>query len=93
MGHALMENRSGLVVAAMLTKATGTAEREAAEGMIVRAIRRGLAASPLAPTRAMTQRRLLPTCAHSTSHHASLRTSAVGGPPSMPAPPAIPATR
>src|ERR1700740_729037 len=31
MGHALMENRSGLIVAANLTKATGTAEREAAE--------------------------------------------------------------
>src|SRR5882672_969492 len=35
-GHALMENRSGLIVAATLTKATGTAEREAAEEMIVR---------------------------------------------------------
>jgi hypothetical protein len=36
MGHALMENRSGLIVAATLTKATGTAERAAAEEMIVR---------------------------------------------------------
>jgi transposase len=36
MGHALMENRSGLIVAATLTQATGTAEREAAEAMIVR---------------------------------------------------------
>jgi hypothetical protein len=36
MGHALIENRSGLIVAATLTKATGTAEREAAEAMIVR---------------------------------------------------------
>jgi hypothetical protein len=36
MGHALMENRSGLIVATTLTKATGTAEREAAEEMIVR---------------------------------------------------------
>jgi transposase len=35
MGHALMENRSGLIVAATLTKATGTAERRAAEEMIV----------------------------------------------------------
>jgi transposase len=35
MGHALMENRTGLVVAAMVTQATGTAEREAAEAMIV----------------------------------------------------------
>lgn len=30
MGHALMENRNGLAVAAMVTRATGTAEREAA---------------------------------------------------------------
>jgi transposase len=36
MGHALMENRSGLVVATAFTGATGTAEREAAEAMIVR---------------------------------------------------------
>jgi transposase len=36
MGHALMENRHGLVVGAMLTPATGTAEREAAIDMIVR---------------------------------------------------------
>ena len=36
MGHALMENRSGLIVGATLTKATGTAERQAAEEMIVR---------------------------------------------------------
>jgi hypothetical protein len=34
MGHALMENRSGLVVQAMLTQATGTAEREAAIAML-----------------------------------------------------------
>ena len=35
-GHALMENRHGLVVGATLTPATGTAEREAAIKMIVR---------------------------------------------------------
>jgi hypothetical protein len=29
-----MENRSGLIVAATLTQATGTAEREAAEAMV-----------------------------------------------------------
>jgi transposase len=34
MGHVVMENRSGLVVAATVTPATGTAEREAAEEMI-----------------------------------------------------------
>jgi IS5 family transposase len=34
MGHALMENRSGLVVDATVTAATGTAEREAAVAMV-----------------------------------------------------------
>jgi len=34
MGHVLMENRHGLVVAPRLTAATGTAEREAAEDMV-----------------------------------------------------------
>jgi hypothetical protein len=36
MGHALMENRSGLVVETALTEANGTAERQAAQEMIVR---------------------------------------------------------
>lgn len=36
MGHVLMENRNGLVVDAMLTEATGTAEREAALAMLDR---------------------------------------------------------
>ena len=36
MGHLLMENRSGLIVDAMLTPASGTAEREAAEAMLGR---------------------------------------------------------
>jgi len=35
MGHALMENRNGLVVDHRLTRATGTAEREAAIEMLV----------------------------------------------------------
>src|SRR5512132_4056798 len=34
MGHLLMENRSGLVVATQLTQATGWAEREAASRLI-----------------------------------------------------------
>jgi hypothetical protein len=33
MGHALMENRIGLVVDVKVTHATGTAEREAAKAM------------------------------------------------------------
>lgn len=36
MGHALMENRNGLIVDCQLTRATGTAEREAALAMIER---------------------------------------------------------
>jgi hypothetical protein len=36
MGHALMENRSGLVVQAHLSQASGTAEREAAIHMVNR---------------------------------------------------------
>jgi hypothetical protein len=35
-GHLLMENRSGLIVDALVTPATGTAEREAAEAMLGR---------------------------------------------------------
>lgn len=34
MGHLLMENRNGLIVASSVTLATGTAEREAAEKMV-----------------------------------------------------------
>lgn len=34
MGHVLMENRNGLVAGAILTQATGTAEREAALALI-----------------------------------------------------------
>jgi transposase len=36
MGHLLMENRNGLIIDAMLTSATGTAERDAAEAMLAR---------------------------------------------------------
>jgi IS5 family transposase len=36
MSHLLMENQSGLIIDAMLTPATGTAEREAAEAMLGR---------------------------------------------------------
>lgn len=38
LGHALMENRSGLVVDAETTHATGTAEREAAKVMVARSV-------------------------------------------------------
>lgn len=41
LGHALMENRNGLVVDAETTRATGTAERDAAQAMVKRSIRKG----------------------------------------------------
>jgi transposase len=41
MGHVIMENRNGLVVATETTVATGTAEREASEKMMKRVKRRG----------------------------------------------------
>src|SRR3954454_12865658 len=41
MGHVLMENRNGLAVEAALTRATGTAEREAALSMLDRRRRGG----------------------------------------------------
>lgn len=36
MGHAMMENRNGIVVEARVTEANGTAERDAAMGMVVK---------------------------------------------------------
>lgn len=39
-GHALMENRSGLVVDVETTQATGTAEREAAKVMVARTVKK-----------------------------------------------------
>ena len=51
LGHALMENRNGLVAAAEATLATGTAEREAAAAFSQ--LPRG---RPSAPTRATTPR-------------------------------------
>jgi IS5 family transposase len=38
LGHALMENRNGLVVDVETTHATGTAEREAAKVMVARTV-------------------------------------------------------
>lgn len=39
MGHALMENRNGLVVGGKVTHATGTAEREASEALLAAKVR------------------------------------------------------
>ena len=45
--HALMENRNGLLVDLKVTRATGTAEREAAEEMIKRQKRKGVTVKSL----------------------------------------------
>jgi IS5 family transposase len=74
-GHALMENRHGLVVDVLVTAATGTAEREAALVMLDRRPRRGhpatLGADKGYDTRgfvdACRERRVTPHVAQNTS--------------------------
>jgi hypothetical protein len=58
MGHALMENRNGLAVAAKVTHDNGTAERRAAENL-------------LAAQRKVTGRRITASAnkSYDTSHH------------------------
>jgi transposase len=61
MGHALMENRSGLLVGACLTRADGHAERVAALALIEAHADRP-ARSRWAPTRAMTRKTSSTSC-------------------------------
>lgn len=72
MGHALMGNRTGLVVAVEVTGATGMAEREAAKRMVDR--RSSSPARPLAPTKATTCPRWLKRCARRGSRRRWHRT-------------------
>ena len=60
-GHAMTENRHGLVVETEMTQATGTAEREAAKLMIN--THAPGSESPSAPTKATTQPTSSPICA------------------------------
>ena len=62
MGHLLMENRNGLIVDAMLTPATGTAERAAALSHARPPARAGTAPRS-APTRPTMRRASSPICA------------------------------
>ena len=72
MGHILMENRNGLIVDAVLTQATGTAEREAAGACWVAS---GAGTGPpSAPTRPTTRRTSSPVCERWTSPRTSPRT-------------------
>ena len=61
MGHCVMENRNGLVVASEVNKATGRAKRDSAL-RLMRSIR-GAHQKPLVPTRATTPGISWPTCA------------------------------
>jgi hypothetical protein len=88
MGHRVMENRNGLVVASEVTQASGTAERDSALRMA-----RSLKAAhqkTLVPTRATTPGNSWPTCASAASHPMWLRTSRPAAAlPLMTAPPVI----
>jgi hypothetical protein len=56
LGHALVENRNGLIAAAMVTQADGFAEREAALLMLADKQKAARGASPWARTRPTTRR-------------------------------------
>lgn len=81
-GHVVMENRSGLVVAASTTRATGTAERDAAQAMMARlrrAPRSTLGADKNYDTRAfVAEMRRLGVTPH-VARHTNGRRSAIDG--------------
>ena len=77
MGHVTMENRHGLAVAGVVTKADGTAERRASQGHAESQSARPLViASRQARTRPMIRRAMLKTCVPSTSRRMWRRTMA-----------------
>lgn len=70
-GHALMENRNGLVVGSLVTRATGTAKREAALTLIDRHRRPGRRVT----TKPMMFKPSWPTCAVAASRRMSRATT------------------
>ncbi len=92
MGHLLMENRHGLIVDALVSEASGTAERAAALTH-ARPPGAGATGSRSAPTRPTTWRTSWPICARSRSPRTSRRTSPTGVRRSMAGPRATRATR
>jgi transposase len=72
MGHCIMENRNGLVVASEVSQATGRAEREAASGWLDPS--RGLTRKPSEPIRVTTPGSSWLTCASVASRPMWLRT-------------------
>ena len=79
-GHVLMENRSGLVVDAELTRASGHAERLAALAMLDRLPTQG--PTTLGADRGFDARDSSWSCASAGSRRTSRRTPAAVGPPS-----------
>ena len=69
MGHALMENRNGLVIDFEVTAATGTAEGRRPSAKWTRPSRTASARRRWVATRTTTPRTLLRTCANATSRH------------------------
>jgi transposase len=63
MGHALMENRHGLLVDFQVTEATGTAERDITPTLLRQARERGFRQGPSAATRTTTPATASPTSA------------------------------
>ena len=76
MGHVTMENRHGLAVAGVVTKATGTAERRASKRCWRPSARPSVTASRQARTRPMIRRTMWRSCVPSTSRRMWRRTMA-----------------
>ncbi len=85
LGHALMENRNGLVVDVETTLATGTAEREAATTMVERSLKAGATVGAdknddtAGFVKAMRQRKVTPHVAQKTDSAIDGRTTRHAG--------------
>ena len=77
MGHALMENRHGLLVDFQLTQATGTAERDAVPELIEQARERGFHPRTLAGRQGLRHQRLRcrPAASGRSTPHVTQNTS------------------
>ena len=90
LGHALMENRNGLIVDADPDAGQRLAERQAAQPIIARLAPDARRLTLGADKAYDTQRPSLPTCGSSTSRRTWRRTTPIGAPPSTGAPLAMP---
>ena len=94
MGHALMENRNGLLVDFQLTAATGTAERDVVPDLLDAAVERGFHPKTWGSDKTTTRPRAWPISGCEASPRTSLRTPggkaaapSMGGRPATPAMP------